>query len=269
VGDSIDGPDSSITCISVCSLRKGRFDHFLEKDLRIAFESTAFPYRGQAKEPQRILIHGSETMQSTNCPMTDDETAVSDRELINMALSGDQIGYEQLLKRYQDRLYTAMWGNVGCPVLAEDIVQEAFVRAFLHLRSFRSESNFYTWLYRIALNSRRKYFRARVRTIPLDVFDENVQRAGDEKRDSPSALIERREDRKEVIDALERLDEGHRTILVLREFDGFDYQTIAEVLNVKMGTVRSRLSRARAQLRQELALYQTGSSNLQPAAAGS
>lgn len=207
-------------------------------------------------------------MQSTTCPTTKHDTFASDRELIDMALGGDQSGYDQLLKRYQDRLYTAMWGNVGCPVLAEDIVQEAFVRAFLHLRSFRSESNFYTWLYRIALNSRRKYFRARVRTVPLDVFDENVQKAGTEGCDSPSAMIERREDRKEVLDALSRLDEGHRTILVLREFDGFDYQTIAEVLNVKMGTVRSRLSRARAQLRRELSLYQTGAKNLQPTSAG-
>jgi RNA polymerase sigma-70 factor (ECF subfamily) len=206
-------------------------------------------------------------MQSTACPTTIDETVDSDRDLIDSALSGDQRGYEQLLRRYQDRLYTAMWGNVGCPVLAEDIVQEAFVRAFLHLDSFRSESNFYTWLYRIALNSRRKYFRNKVRTIPLDLFDENAQRAGSEKRDSPSALIERREDREEVLEALNRLDEGHRTILVLREFDGFDYQTIAEVLNVKMGTVRSRLSRAREQLRRELSIYQTGAAHLPVASA--
>lgn len=204
-------------------------------------------------------------MQSTATAPSASEVFVSDQELIDSALSGDPWGYEQIVRRYQDRLYTAMWGNVGCPVLAEDIVQEAFVRAFMHLDSFRSESNFYTWLYRIALNSRRKYYRNKVGTIPLDLLDENAQHASTDRMDSPSSAIERREDRREVQEALDRLDEGHRTILILREFDGFDYQRIADVLNVPMGTVRSRLSRARAQLRRELSVYHAGVKRMQAA----
>ncbi len=152
--------------------------------------------------------------------------------------------------------------NVGCPVLAEDIVQDAFIKAFIHLDSFRSKSNFYTWLYRIALNSRRNYIRNSGRTVSLDLIGEKVPQVRSERRDSPADVIERNEERKEVRKALTRLDERHRIILLLREFDGFDYQTIADVLHVSMGTVRSRLSRARAQLKRELSLYQNGTSNV-------
>ena len=183
------------------------------------------------------------------------ETSVSDSVLIRAALGGDQSGYEQLTLRYQDRLYSSIRHEVGCSVLAEDIVQDAFVRAFVNLESFRAESNFYTWLYRIALNARRSYFRGSHRALPLDLVGDTPEQMWTEPQDSPSDSVERTEERRKVREALTRLDEHHRTILILREFEGFDYQAIAEVLHVKIGTVRSRLSRARAQLKRELSAY--------------
>ena len=188
-------------------------------------------------------------MQSTMFPAT----TATDQELIASALRGDQSGYAQIVERYQERLYTGIRNNVGCPVLAEDIVQDAFVKAFVHLDSFRSNSNFYTWLFRIALNSRRTYFRKNSKTLSLDANGEKV--VVTEPRDSPESQMESNEACQEVQNALERLESDHRTILMLREFDELDYETIAQILQVKKGTVRSRLARARSRLRKELSAY--------------
>lgn len=190
-------------------------------------------------------------MQSTAKQISTD----SDRELIDAARRGEQDGFEQLVERYQHRLLISIRNDVGCPVLAEDIVQEAFVRAFRFLDSFKYNSNFYTWLYRIALNSRRSYVRHRGRTVSLDAVGETPSQTWSEPQDTPSNSIERTEEQQQVRDALFRLEEHHRRILMLREFEGLDYQTIAEVMHLKKGTVRSRLARARARLRQELSEY--------------
>lgn len=194
-------------------------------------------------------------MQSTADSLPCKVEALTDRDLIEATLRGDQRGYEQLTRRYQDRLFASVLHDAGCPVLAEDIVQDAFVRAFLHLGSFRRESNFYTWLYRIALNVRSNYFRRRHRMLPLEALGGETEKISAAERDSPTRSLERDEEQHQVRAALQRLQSHHRTVLVLREFDGFDYQTIAELLDVKVGTVRSRLSRAREQMKRELTTY--------------
>jgi RNA polymerase sigma-70 factor, ECF subfamily len=148
--------------------------------------------------------------------------------------------------------------QVGCVVAAEEIVQDAFVRAFLSLGSFEKKSNFYTWLYRIALNSSRTDFRRRQKMRPLESMGQDFDRLISDRQALPAESVERAEERTKVREAMQRLDESFRTILILREFEGFDYQAIAEVLDIKVGTVRSRLSRARQQLRRELSLYLSG-----------
>ena len=190
-------------------------------------------------------------MQST---ATTDTTA-SDRDLIDAARRGQQFGFEQLMERYQNRLLTSIRNDVGCPILAEDIVQEAFVRAFRFLDSFKYHSNFYTWLYRIALNSRRDYIRNRGRTVSLEAVGESSRQVSSELDDTPDNCIERTEEQQQVREALGRLAAHHRRILILREFEGFDYQSIADLMHLNKGTVRSRLARARAQLRKELSAY--------------
>ena len=182
----------------------------------------------------------------------------SDSQLIAAALAGEQGAYTKLVDRYQGRLLSAIRANVACAGLVDDIVQDAFVRAFANLHKFRSESGFYTWLYRIALNSRRYYLQNRYRFGSLDEAPENCQLGGRTScRDieGPLACLEREEDCRAVDLAMQRLDNHHREILRLREFEGFDYRRIAEALHLTMGTVRSRISRARAQLRKELATY--------------
>ena len=200
------------------------------------------------------------TMQAT----TTQESVRSDHDLIEAARRGEHYGFEQLVQRYQNRLFSSMRSDVGSATIAEDIVQEAFVRAFRHLDTFKHESNFYTWLYRIALNSRRPYLRHRGATVPLDVAGEMPSQCRSEIRDSPANRAERSEELQQVRAAIARLPEDHRRILILREFEGFDYQSIADVLHVKTGTVRSRLARARARLRKELTDYM----NAKPMAAG-
>jgi len=183
----------------------------------------------------------------------------SDSYLIASALTGNQASYAKLVDRYQGRLTSAIRTKVACSGIADDIVQDAFVRAFNNLHSFRSDSGFYTWLYRIALNSRRYYMKNRHRISSLDETYETCQPAGRfscvDAVEGPLECLERTEDCHAVNLAMQRLDTHHREILRLREFEGFDYRRIAEALHLTMGTVRSRISRARAQLRKELATY--------------
>ena len=183
----------------------------------------------------------------------------SDSDLIASALAGNQASYTKLVDRYQGRLTSAIRTKVACSGIADDIVQDAFVRAFNSLHSFRSDSGFYTWLYRIALNSRRYYIKNRHRISSLDETHETCQPTGRlsciDTVEGPVACLERTEDCHAVNLAMQRLDTHHREILRLREFEGFDYRRIAEALHLTMGTVRSRISRARTQLRKELATY--------------
>ena len=183
----------------------------------------------------------------------------SDSDLIASALAGNQASYTKLVDRYQGRLTSAIRTKVACSGIADDIVQDAFVRAFNSLHSFRSDSGFYTWLYRIALNSRRYYIKNRHRISSLDETHETCQPTGRlsciDTVEGPVACLERTEDCHAVNLAMQRLDTHHREILRLREFEGFDYRRIAESLHLTIGTVRSRISRARAQLRKELTTY--------------
>ncbi len=172
-----------------------------------------------------------------------------DAELIELALGGDRAAFGSLVRRYQDRLFAAMIQVTGSSEEAEDVVQDAFVRAFLKLETFQNNSQFFTWLYRIAFNSALSRMRRRRGTTSLDQAREAV---GDEPVDQASAPDERmlREERVKMVQlALQKLSEDHRSILVLREMEEHAYEDIAEILQISIGTVRSRLSRARSQLK--------------------
>ncbi len=168
--------------------------------------------------------------------------------MIDRTLQGDAEAFGALVRRYQDRLYTSMIHVLGNEEDARDIVQDAFVQALSKLDSFARKSSFYTWIYRIAFNlavNRRKR-ESREREILGD-------NATHENR-SPSAdhEVERRENIQQVQRALALLDEPFRAVLVLREIEQLDYRTIAEILEIEVGTVRSRLHRARVMLRDTL-----------------
>jgi len=175
-----------------------------------------------------------------------------DGQLIRAACRGDAAAFGSLVRKYQDRLCTALSHICGSLDDAEDVAQEAFVQAYVKLRTFAGGSAFYTWLYRIAVNaaiSRRR--RRREQTFALSKRDE----PGLEPLDGGERADERllREERAAAVRrALGRLSDEHRTILVLREIEDCDYDEIAQILELPVGTVRSRLHRARLQLKEHL-----------------
>lgn len=175
-----------------------------------------------------------------------------DAQLIQETLDGQSAAFGQLVQRYQDRLYNTVVRVVGCRDEALDVVQEAFVQAFVKLESFRHSSAFYTWLYRIAFNVAASHCRRRKATVSVEHAREVT---GDEPVDQemgPHERIELDERCEQIQGAINTLSEEHRTVLVLREIDGCCYETIAEILELPIGTVRSRLHRARLQLRDQL-----------------
>ncbi|MGD9719978.1 MAG: sigma-70 family RNA polymerase sigma factor [Pirellulales bacterium] len=175
-----------------------------------------------------------------------------DVQLINEALDGDSAAFGHLVTRYQDRLYNTLVHVVGSADTAYDMVQDAFVQAYVKLETFERSSAFYTWLYRIAVNlaiSRRR------REKPMASVDQARELLGHEPIDTadpPEARLEQRERACQVHQALAALSEEHRAILILREMDGCSYEQIAEILELPIGTIRSRLHRARLQLRDQL-----------------
>ena len=175
-----------------------------------------------------------------------------DIQLIDDTLTGNSSAFGQLVIKYQDRLYNTLVHVLGCTEEARDVCQDAFVQALTKLSSFRRKSAFYTWLYRIAFNLAATRRRRRKPTMSVE---QNRELTGDEpiSRDgSPTERIEREERVAQVQTALANLNEEFRSVLVLREIDGHDYDTIAEMLDLPLGTVRSRLHRARMEMREQL-----------------
>src|SRR6478736_1354268 len=175
-----------------------------------------------------------------------------DGQLIRSACNGDTAAYGVLVRKYQVRLCTSLTHICGSLDDAEDIAQEAFVQAYVKLRTFAGGSAFYTWLYRIAVNAAISRRRRRREQTSVDSKREEL---GLEPLDNGGRADERvlREERAvQVRRALGRLSDEHRKILVLREIDDCDYDQIANILELPVGTVRSRLHRARLQLKEQL-----------------
>ncbi len=173
-------------------------------------------------------------------------------ELIETALAGDSEAFGQLVRRYQDRLYNAVVHIVGCRSEAEDVVQDAFVQAFVKLSSFKHNSKFYTWLYRIAINVSISHRRRRKIEVSVEQAREMTGLEPLDENTSPSEPLELAERSEKLEQALQLLTVEHRTIIVLRHMDEFAYEEMAEILDISVGTVRSRLHRARAQLLEHL-----------------
>jgi RNA polymerase sigma-70 factor (ECF subfamily) len=181
-----------------------------------------------------------------------------DQQLIETCLTGDSSAFGELVVRYQDRLYGSVLMMVSSPEDARDLTQEAFVHAFRRLDSFRGNSAFYTWLFRIAINATISFRRkmARRKMVSIEKAREVI---GEEPRDGrvdtpPSSRMESQEQQRLVRAALGELSEEFRTAIVLTEIEGMSYEDAAEVIGCPIGTVRSRIHRARNELREKLRL---------------
>lgn len=178
-----------------------------------------------------------------------------DQELIAECLAGDSDAFGRLVVRYQNRLYNTLVGVLGSAEDARDVAQDAFVHAFQKLGTFRGQSAFYSWLFRIAVNAAVSQKRKKRRTVAS--IDAARDAAGAEPVDShpdarPSHSLELTERQELVRQGLAQLSEEFRTVLVLKEIEGLKYDEIAEIVDCPIGTVRSRIHRARSELKQKL-----------------
>ncbi len=182
---------------------------------------------------------------------------LDDHSLVQACRAGQTEAFGILVVRYQERLYPTILRLIGRPEDAEDILQDTFVRAFEKLNQFQGDSSFYTWIYRIAVNlALSGYRQRRVRSaLPVKGKRQPVSRDDppDESPDAdPTLALERAEREKIVGDALNQLSPEHRAVVILKDFDGHRYEEISTILNIPVGTVRSRLHRARCELRERL-----------------
>ena len=183
-----------------------------------------------------------------------------ERRLIADALSGRTEAFGQLVLRYQDRLYHAALRIADTPDDAADVVQDAFLNAYQSLASFKGDAEFFTWLYRIAFNAAISQKRKRRATTSLDA-GRNGKPIAEPTDDShgivPGETMEQGEEEAKLHAAIRRLSVEHRAVLVMKDIDGMKYEEIAEVTGVPIGTVRSRLHRARLDLRAILETLET------------
>ncbi len=177
-----------------------------------------------------------------------------DQQLIQATLDGNSEVFGQLICKYQNRLYNGLVQMLRSESDAEDVVQEAFILAYTKLSSFQGNSAFFTWLYRIGYNVAITKLRRRKPTVSLENRDDETQFQLPGNTPLPDAELERQEQTEQLMEALDRLSEEHRSILVLREMEEMDYDAISEILDLPIGTVRSRLHRARSHLKQQLEL---------------
>jgi len=182
-------------------------------------------------------------------------------DLVRRARRGDLTAYDELVKRYQERIYATIYHMTANHEDANDLAQESFIKAFSALKSFKGGSSFYTWLYRIAINKTINFLKQRRNKhhISLDDLDFNAEHDPDlvalisEK--TPQRDINLSELQEKLNEALLRLSEPHRTVVVLHDVQGVSHEEIAEIVGCNIGTVRSRLFYARQQLQGFLADY--------------
>jgi len=180
-----------------------------------------------------------------------------DQELVVRVQKGDKSAFDLLVRKYQHRIAKLVSRYVYDRSEVEDVTQEAFIKAYRAIKGFRGESAFYTWLYRIAINTAKNYLVAQGRRLPISDVETEEAESGDIGTNLRDATTpERQLLADEIGRAVERvlaaLPEDLRTAVTLREIDGLSYEEIAEVMDCPIGTVRSRIFRAREAIDQEL-----------------
>ncbi len=188
----------------------------------------------------------------TEPPLDHAPAETDEAQLIAASRRGEAMAYGHLVRRYHRRLCTSLFHMCGSSADAQDAAQEAFLQAFLKLNTYTGASSFYTWLYRIAVNAMITEYRRRKTRSNSERSRSLSEERHSLKSECPDERLLREERVRQVQQALADLSAEHRTILVLREFENCDYEEISRLLAIPVGTVRSRLHRARLELRDEL-----------------
>ncbi len=186
-----------------------------------------------------------------------EELIVDDNELIAKYLAGDKLAFEALVSQYQQRIYNFSLRLVQNPEDAADLTQEIFILALRKLNTFRRESKFSTWLYSVACNTCKDFLRRKKRVSSLSdspfLADKMVVQCDQESSSNdPARKLEKKEIRDAVNQGIAELPVDYRMVIVLRDIQDFSYNEITELLGISMGTVKSRLSRARFKLAKKL-----------------
>jgi RNA polymerase sigma-70 factor (ECF subfamily) len=185
---------------------------------------------------------------------------IDDSVLVQQSQAGDTTAMERLILKYQNRIYNVVLRMCGNPDDAAELSQETFVKVIESIDKFKGRSSFYTWLFRIAVNLTLNHIQRNARTATRSLDAEETEPEGgtqqllrdflsDDRAADPAVLAQSRELCELARKCLLELEEPQRTVVVLRDIEGMDYAQIAEVMNIELGTVRSRLSRARSNLR--------------------
>jgi RNA polymerase sigma-70 factor (ECF subfamily) len=186
-----------------------------------------------------------------------DQAGRSDAELVSRAQRGEPAAFAELVEKYQDRVYNTCYRMCHNQADALDLTQSTFLKALEALPRFEVRAKFYTWLFRIAVNLTLSHRRAQRRrpALTLRQFDDDgraFEPAAAHGASNPSAPTEQAELHQRLEAALQRLDEEFRVAVVLRDVEGLEYAAIAEILDVRVGTVKSRIHRGRLMLREFL-----------------
>lgn len=200
---------------------------------------------------------------SEPAPMTDASTPAVNPEvdLVRRARKGDLSAYDELVRRYQERIYATVYHMTSNHEDANDIAQEAFIKAYQALKSFKGGSSFYTWLYRIAVNKTINFLKQRKNKhhFSLNDIDFNAENDPDlvalVSDKTPFRNVGLTELQKKLNEALHKLSEPHRMVVVLHDVQGLSHDEIADIMDCNIGTVRSRLFYARQQLQGFLSEY--------------
>lgn len=191
--------------------------------------------------------------QNQNAPSnrgTSDYRMSADQELVKRVQAGDKKAFDLLILKYQQRIIHVITGYVHDPVEAMDVAQEAFIKAYRALPGFRGDSAFYTWLYRIAINTSKNHLTAASRRPPssdVDAMDATIYYDAPELKEfeTPENSLMSVELEHAIHAAIESLPDDTATAIKLREFEGMSYEEIAQAMDCPIGTVRSRIFRAR------------------------
>jgi RNA polymerase sigma-70 factor (ECF subfamily) len=201
------------------------------------------------------MLPGPERQRAAGAAVSEREV---DRQLVLRAQRGDKRAFELLVEKYQRKLGRLLARFIRDPAEVEDVTQEAFIKAYRALPGFRGDSAFYTWLYRIGINTAKNYLMALGRRAPtsteVEAEDAEGFEDGEQLRDinTPESLLLSAEIAQTVNATIEQLPEELRTAIQLREIEGMSYEDIARIMDCPIGTVRSRIFRAREAIAERL-----------------
>lgn len=205
--------------------------------------------------------HGASPAEKPGTTPTISSTRAEEIAIIARAQKGDLAAYDELIRRYQERVYATVYHMTSNHEDANDLTQEAFIKAYHALKSFKGGSSFYTWVYRIAVNKTINFLKQRKHrsSLSLNDLDFNAEKDPDlvalisdktPRRDAALSELQ-----KKLNEAMQKLSEQHRLVVTLHDVQGLAHEEIAEIMDCNVGTVRSRLFYARQQLQGYLADY--------------